>query len=380
MPEKRDYYEVLGVRRETSPEDIRRAYRRMALKYHPDNVRGDKAEAEKKFKELAEAYEVLSDPVKRQQYNQFGHEGLRSAGIHDYSNMGFGDIFSMFQDIFGGLGGGFSGQISGERGLDLETEVEITLEQVAAGVDQTIEFDRIDLCDTCAGKGSKPGTAPQKCPTCAGYGQVQQQVQGFFGVSVRIIQCPQCRGRGNVVRDACPDCRGTGRRRKRRVLTIHLPPGIQDGQIVRARGEGEPNVAGTGRGDLHCYVHVKPHPLLGRRGDDLLCQAPISFTTAALGGKVQVPTLTGPEDLPIPAGTQSGDVFSLKRRGLPSTSRGRHGDLYIQVFVEVPRKLTDRQRELLAQYAKEESFEADTAAPQQKGFLAKMMEYFAKKK
>jgi len=373
MSEKRDYYEVLGLAREASPEDIKRAYRRGALKHHPDNVKGDKAEAEKKFKELAEAYEVLSDPMKRQQYDRFGHEGLRGAGVHDFSNMGFGDIFSMFEDIFGGLGGGFGGR-GGDRGLDLETEVEISIEQVATGVDHTVEFERMDLCEVCGGHGSKPGTVPQKCATCGGYGQVQQ-TSGFFS---RILTCPKCRGKGHIVTNPCPDCKGTGRGKKHRVLTIHLPPGIQDGQEVRVRGEGEPNTGGSSRGDLHCYVRVKQHPLLGRRGDDLYCQVPISFAKASLGGKVQIPTLTGAEEMAVPPGTQSGEVFSLKRRGLPSLNRHRVGDLYVQIQVEVPRKLTDRQRQLLAEYAQTEAANVDSQ-PQQRNFFDKVKDYFAKK-
>lgn len=377
MPDRRDYYEVLGVARDASAEEIKRAYRRGALKHHPDNVKGDKDAAEKKFKELSEAYEVLSDGVKRQRYDRFGHEGLRGSGVHDFTNMGFGDIFSMFEDIFGGAAGG--GGHGSDRGLDLETEVEITLEQVATGVDQTLEFERMDLCDTCGGNGSKPGTIPQKCTACGGYGQVQQQMQSFFGVSVRVISCPQCKGKGVRVTDACPDCRGSGRRKKHRILTVHLPPGIQDGQVVRARGEGEPNAGGTSRGDLHCYVRVRQHPLLGRRGDDLYCQVPISFSQAALGAKVQVPTLTGPEEFDVPAGTQSGEVFSIKRRGLPSAGRGRLGDFYIQITVEVPKKLTEKQRELLAEYARAEAGTMANSGPQQKGFLDKVKDYFAKK-
>ncbi len=380
MSHKRDYYEILGVAREATADDVKRAYRKLALKHHPDNVRGDKAEAEKKFKEATEAYEVLSDNVKRQRYNQFGHEGLRGSGVHDYSNMGFGDIFSMFEDIFGGIGGGGGGGARQDRGMDLETEVELTLEQVALGADVPLEFERIDLCDTCSGSGARAGTSPQKCPTCGGYGQVQQQMQGFFGLGVRIVSCPKCRGKGNLVSDPCTDCGGSGRRRKHRVLTVHIPAGIQDGQVVRARGEGEPNSNGTSRGDLHCYVRVKEHPLLTRRGDDLVCQVPIAFTQAALGGRVQVPTLKGAEEVDIPPGTQTNTVFTLKHKGLPSAGRGRHGDLYIQVVVEVPKKLSDKQREMLVAYAKTEDANMDWNGPQRKGFLDKVKEYFANKR
>ena len=376
MPQKRDYYEVLGLERNAAPEQIKRAYRRGALKYHPDNYKGDKAEAEKHFKELAEAYEVLSDPAKRQQYDRFGHEGLRGAGVHDFSSMGFGDIFSMFQDIFGGAGAGF-GEQQTQRGFDLETQVVLTLEQVASGVDQTLEFERMDFCDTCAGSGSKPGTTPKRCSTCGGYGQVQQQMQGLFGMSVRVMACPTCRGKGNIVTDPCGDCRGSGRRRKHRVLSVHIPPGVHEGQVVRVRGEGEPAQAGTGRGDLHCYIRVREHPLLVRQGDDLACQVPIAFSQAALGGRIEVPTLAGMEELDLPAGTQNGDVLTMKRRGLPNQRSGKPGDQLVQVYIEVPRKLNARQRELMEEYARIEQSEV---TGQRKNFIDKLKDYFAPSK
>jgi len=373
MPEKRDYYEVLGVPRDAGGDEIKRAYRKLALKYHPDNYKGDKAEAETKFKELAEAYEVLSDSVKRQRYDRFGHAGLKGAGVHDFSSMGFGDIFSMFGDIFGGMG--FTDARRGpQRGLDLETQIDLTLEQVATGVDQTLEFERMDLCDTCGGSGAKRGTEPKRCDKCGGYGQMQQQVQGFFGMSVRVVPCPQCRGKGTIVTDPCGDCRGSGRAKKKRVLTVHIPPGIRDGQVVRARGEGEPSDDGTSRGDLHCYVRVQPHAMLARRGDDLVCQVPISFAQAALGAKVDVPTLAGAEEVEVPPGTQYGDVITLKKRGLPSARTGRMGDQHVQVLLEVPRKLTKAQRRLLEEYAETEDA---SVLPERKGFLDRLKECFS---
>jgi len=374
MAEKRDYYEVLGVDRSAGPDEVKRAYRKGALKHHPDNTKGDKAEAEAKFKELAEAYEVLSDPEKRQRYDRFGHEGLRGAGMHDFSSMGFGDIFSMFEDIFGGLGGHGSAHPRADRGYDLETQVELTLEQVATGVDETLEFERVDYCDTCAGSGSKAGTTPQRCGTCGGYGKVQQQMPGFFGVSIRVTACPRCKGKGSIVTDPCGDCGGSGRRRKKRVLTVHIPPGVRDGQVIRVRGEGEPGQAAGGRGDLHCYVRIRPHPLLARRGEDLYCQVPVLFTQAALGGRVQVPTLAGLEEIEVPPGTQTGDVLTMKRRGLPDPRTSRQGNQYVQIFVEVPRRLSKRQRELLEEYARTEGAEV---SEERKGFLEKVKEYFS---
>jgi len=283
----------------------------------------------------------------------------------------------MFQDIFGDIGFPGARRAARDRGLDLETEVELTLEQVATGVDQTLEFERMDPCDTCAGSGAKPGSSPRRCSTCGGYGQVQQQVQGFFGVSVRILTCPDCRGKGSIVTQPCPDCHGTGRARKKRILTVHIPPGTREGQVVRARGEGEPGESGTARGDLHVYVHVRPHPLLTRRGDDLLCQVPIAFSLAALGGKLQVPTLAGTEEIDIPPGTQNGNILTLKKRGLPSQRTGRLGDEHVQVFIEVPRKLTKKQRELLKDLKKTEEA---AVTPERKSFLAKLKQYFENRK
>lgn len=375
VPTKRDYYEVLGVEKTASGDEVKRAYRRLALKFHPDNCKGDKADAEAKFKEVSEAYEVLSDPEKRQRYDRFGHEGLRGAGVHDFSNMGFGDIFSMFEDILGGFGQGspFGRRGGPRRGYDLETEVEVTLEEVAAGAEKTLEFERDDYCDHCAGSGAKPGTQPKRCPTCAGRGQVQQAMQSLFGTSVRIVPCPHCQGRGTRIEDPCPRCHGTGRQRKHRVLTVRVPPGIHDGQAVRLRGEGEPGDAAAPRGDLHCYVRVRPHPLLARNGNDLICEVPISFAQAALGGQVQVPTLAGLEPVDVPAGTQFGDVFTLRRRGLPDVRTGRPGDQLVRMVFEVPRKLTKRQEELLREFAQTEEKDVQ---PAKKSFLEKLAACF----
>jgi molecular chaperone DnaJ len=374
MAQKRDYYEVLGVGRNAAPEDIKRAYRKGALKCHPDNYRGDKTEAEAKFKELSEAYEVLADPVKRQRYDRYGHAGLRGAGLHDFSQMGFGDIFSMFEDIFGRADFGMGGRRGrAERGLDLETEVELTLEQVATGVNHTLEFERMDLCGTCSGSGARPGSSPQTCPACRGYGQ-QRHALGPF---LRVVPCARCGGKGTVVTDPCPDCEGTGRARTQRVLTVRIPPGVGEGQVVRVPGEGEPNRAGTARGDLHLYVRVKPHPLLTRRGSNLLCQVPVAFTQAALGATVRVPVLGGTEEVQVPAGTQNADIIRLKQRGLPSPRNGRKGDQFVQVFIEVPKRLTRDQRHLLEEYAKTEQ---EHLTSERRSFLAKLKQYFSSDK
>ncbi len=370
MPEKRDYYEVLNVARTAGAEEIRRAYRRLALKYHPDNYKGDKAEAEGRFKELAEAYEVLSDPQKRQLYDRYGHAGLRGAGVHDFTNMGFGDILSMFQDIFGlgGLGG-YAGRRA-ERGYDLETEIELSLEEVATGVERTLEFERQDFCKTCSGSGAKPGTSPGRCPTCRGYGQVETSGGGFF----RILRtCPACRGKGKVVSQPCPDCGGTGRVRAKRVLSVPVPAGVQDGQVIRCQGEGEPGENSAVRGDLRCYVRVRPHPFLLRNGNDLICQVPITYTQAALGARIEVPTLAGKEEITVPAGTQHGDTVRMKGRGLPSYRTGRKADQIVQVLIEVPRKLSRKQEQLLRELAESEDI---NVLPAKKGFFEKLKEHF----
>jgi len=371
---KRDYYEVLGVDKTAGADDVKRAYRRLAIKYHPDNAKGDKAASEARFKELAEAYEVLSDPAKRQRYDQFGHDGLRGAGVHDFSSMGTGDIFSMFEEIFGGGFGGFGGgsRRAAERGYDLETTVVMTLEEVATGADKSLEFERNDFCDACSGSGAKPGTAPKPCASCGGQGRVQQAMQGFFGTSVRIVECPKCQGRGTLIETPCPECAGSGRRRKNRILSVHIPAGVHEGQAVRLRGEGEPGRAGS-RGDLHCYVRIREHPLLARKGNDVICQVPITFSQAALGGQVQVPTLDGPDTIEIPAGSQHGDVFTLRKRGLPDIRSRRPGDQLVQIVIEVPRKLTKKQSELLRQYAETEDAEVQ---PAKKSFLDKLADYF----
>jgi molecular chaperone DnaJ len=373
MPTKRDYYEILSLERAAGADDIRRAYRRLALKFHPDNVKGDaaaKKQSEDKFKEMAEAYEVLRDPDTRQRYDQFGHEGLRGAGVHDFSGMGFGDIFSMFEDILGGMGGAGGGHgRSRRRGYDLETEVELTLQDVVAGVDRTLEFERLETCGTCNGSGAKPGTMPKRCGTCGGYGQVEAG-GGFFRM---VRTCPACGGAGQVVSEPCPACHGAGRQKKSRKLTVHVPAGVEEGQAVRVRGEGEAGEPGAGRGDLLCYVRVKEHAFLARHGRDLLCQVPISFSQAALGASVEVPTLAGKEQVMVPPGTQHGEPVRLRGRGLPDIRDSRRGDQIVQFLIEVPKRLTRRQQELLRELAASEDVDV---TPARKGFFDKLKKHF----
>lgn len=411
---KRDYYETLSLTRTASEEEIKKAYRRLAMKYHPDRNGGD-AEAEQKFRECAEAYEVLSDARKRQRYDQFGHEGVRGQA-HDFSHVDVTDIFSMFEDIFGfggagGIGGGGGrgrrGSAGGARrvaaGMDLETQIELTLAEVGSGVEKTLEFQRQEICQTCAGQGVKAGAKPKNCPTCGGQGRVAQQ--GFGGMFRMVTTCPHCRGRGQLVepKDVCGTCSGSGRTKKTRVVQVKVPAGVHEGQAVRLPGEGEPGEPGAAAGDLLCYITVKAHSVFSRHNNDLVCQVPISFTQAALGATIEVPTLRVEEgddgaaaesmngrakrrndkspapaaELVIPAGTQHGEVFKLKGKGLPDVRAYRRGDLIVQTLVEIPKKLTERQRQLLEQFAHTEEESGGKqgsldAMPQRRGFLEKL--------
>ena len=316
---KRDYYEVLGVGKNAGADDIKRAYRRLAIKYHPDKNPGSK-DAEAKFKECAEAYEVLSDPDKRSRYDQFGHAGLQGAGVHDFSRMNVEDIFGALNldDLFGDLFGFSrqsrrSGRTGPRRGYDLETVVQLTLNEVAVGTEKSIEFTRQDVCEDCSGGGSARGSNPSKCSTCGGSGQVAQSgLGGFFQM---VSTCPACRGSGTVITNPCKKCRGSGRVPKKRLVTVKIPAGVHEGQGVRVGGEGEPGFNSGPRGDLYCYVKIKEHPFLERQGTNLIAVVPVSFTQAALGGVIEVPSLNGTKELKIPAGTQSGDVFRIKESG-----------------------------------------------------------------
>ncbi len=367
---KRDYYEVLGVERSAGPDDIKRAYRQAALKYHPDRNRENGAE--EKFKEASEAYEVLSDAEKRQRYDRYGHRGLTGVGMHDFQGMGVEDIFSIFGDLFGDSFGGRSRRA--DRGIDIHAEIEIDLRQVATGADETLRFERADYCERCAGQGGEPGSQRKACRTCGGYGQVErQQSMGFF-VTRTVVECPTCHGRGSTVEKPCKACNGSGRATKERVLQVKIPKGIHDGQSIRIRGEGEPGPSGTARGDLRCTIRVREHEFFTREGDHLVCRLPISFTQAALGGQIEVPTLTGKSPLKIPAGTQHGAVFQIGGKGLPNLQTGRNGDEVVQVLVEIPRKLSKGQEDLLRQFAASED---KNVMPETKGFFERVKKYLS---
>ncbi len=360
MPTTRDYYDILNVERNASGDDIKRAYRRLAMKYHPDR-NPDDTEAESRFKECAEAYEVLADQERRAIYDRHGHQGLRGHPGHDFGSMNAQDIFTMFNDIFvGGLGGRSRQRHGGvPRGYDLETEVEITLDDVLAGVTCDVDFHRLGVCSTCEGNGAKPGTKPEACTTCGGVGQVEQL--GFGGMFRMRTTCPHCRGSGRIVIDKCLDCKGRGRVSVPRKLAVKIPAGVHDGQAIRVAGEGEPpppeaNARGEGiTGDLHVVIRVKDHERFEREGDHLLVAVAMAFSQAALGGELEVPTLDGPATLTIPPGTQHGAIFRVHDHGLPNLRTGRRGDVVVVSQIVVPRKLNDEQKRLLREYANTEN-------------------------
>ena len=352
---KRDYYEILGVQKNVSEDDLKKAFRRLAMKYHPDR-NPDNAEAEAKFKEAKEAYEILSDSQKRAAYDQFGHAGVDASaggGRPGNGQGGFGDIFEdIFGDIFGGgggrggRGGGGGGGNRAYRGSDLQYNLELTLEEAVFVTTTDIRVPSLQSCETCNGSGAKPGTHPQTCPTCHGNGQVRMQ-QGFFAIQQT---CPHCHGSGKIIADPCPDCHGQGRKEKQKTLSVRIPAGVDNGDRVRLAGEGEGGVNGGPAGDLYVQVFVKAHPLFQRDGDTLHCEMPIRFTTAALGGELEVPTLEGKINLKIPAETQTGKQFRLRGKGVAPVRGGGVGDLMCRVVVETPVKLSRRQRELIEEF------------------------------
>ena len=371
MAAKRDYYEVLGVERSATEKQISEAYRKLALKYHPDRNPGDE-EAVKRFKEAAEAFEVLNHAEKRARYDRYGHAGLEGAGgAPEFRDVN--DIFAAFSDIFGDnlFGGMFGGRGRGRarRGASVRCDVVLDLREAAEGVSKNVEFERHEACETCRGSGAKPGTKPEKCRYCGGRGQVVQSA-GVFSIQTT---CPSCRGEGSIVRDPCPECRGSAYVLRRVKREVKIPPGVDTNTRLRLSGEGEPSPEGGPRGDCYCFITVREHPLFQRNGRDLVCQVPISYPQAALGAKVDVPTLDGREEFEIPAGTQSGDVFRLRGRGMPDMQSRHHGDLLMQVYVEVPKRLTPEHERALRELAEIENAHV---SPERTSFFGKLKEYF----
>ncbi|MDR3077367.1 MAG: molecular chaperone DnaJ [Planctomycetota bacterium] len=382
MATKRDCYAVLGVEKSASQDDIKKAYRKLAMKYHPDRNPGDKS-AEEKFKEAAEAYEVLHDPEKRRRYDMYGHEGLGGAdGAGGPNFSSFEDIDSHIADIFGGagggggsvfesfFGGGFGGGQGARAGASLKCKVNLTFEESAAGVAKTIELRRNEICSRCRGVGAAPGTKPRACPACGGRGQVYRS-QGFFSVAQT---CSSCHGKGITIDKPCPACGGNGREPKVARVKVSIPAGIEDGTRIRIADEGEPSDSGGPRGDLICYVYVDEHDFFTRQGDDVVCQIPITFSQAALGTELEVPTLKNKARVTIPAGTQSGQVFRLRSLGFKRLRESGEGDQIVQVIVETPKKMTPRQEELFRELA---ALDETYVSPQRKGFMDRWKDLFS---
>jgi len=368
-----DYYRILGVDRNASQEDVKKAYRKMALKYHPDRNPGDKS-AEQSFKRAAEAYEILGDPDKRKRYDTYGREGIKGFETHFTS---FDDIFEHFSDVFGGgsifeefFGGRTRTRTAARRGASLRVDIEVDLREVSTGVEKTIGLNRRESCEHCSGTGIKPGTSPKTCSSCGGRGEVQR-TQGFF---VLRTTCGKCGGQGKIVEHPCQMCRGSGRVAKRHHIKVQVPAGVEDGMRLRVADQGEAGENGAPSGDLYCDVHVKPHPIFQRQGSDVVCELPVSFAQVALGCEIDVPTLKGTiTKVKIPKGAQYGDTIPVKGEGLPSMQGWGKGSLLVRVVVETPVRLTEKQEELLREFA---SMENSNLSPKRKSFLQKVKEYF----
>lgn len=368
MATKRDYYEVLSVTKTASGDEIKRSYRKLAMQYHPDRNPGD-AEAETKFKEAAEAYDVLSDPSKKERYDRYGHAGLNDMGGGGAGFSNLNDIFDLFGDILGGFGmGGGRGQQRRAQGQDLQIDVELDLVEAFKGTNKTIEFNRAEVCGECNGSRMKKGSRPAKCNRCGGKGAVVTR-QGFFQIQVA---CPSCGGRGEIITDPCSKCDGQGQVLAKRKIDVTIPQGVDSGSRIRLAGEGEVTEINGPRGDLYCRIRVKAHNVFQRDGTDLLCEIPVTFSQAALGGELEVPTLTGAASITLPRGTNHGDIFRLRHKGMPDVRGRGHGDLLIRTLIDIPKKLTKRQEELLRELAE---IDKKHVSPERKGFFDRVKEW-----
>lgn len=386
MADKRDFYEVLGLNKGASDDEIKKAYRKLAKKYHPDLNPGNK-DAESKFKEVNEAYEVLSDSSKKANYDRFGHAGVdpsQGAGGYSYSggnpfgqDIDLGDIFNSFFGGFGGFGSGSRGERSANssprRGSDAEAIVNISFEEAAKGCTKKVTYQRIDKCKNCNGTGARNGSSPKTCPECSGLGQVTVSQRTPFGVMQTTRACDRCKGSGKVIDDPCPSCRGQGRVRTANTVEVNIPAGIDNDQILNVREHGNAGINGGGYGDLHVYINVSPHPIFKRKGDDIICEMPITFTQAALGADIIVPTLDGKVEYHVHEGTQPGDVFRLKGKGIPHIHGRGKGDEFVKVSIEIPRSLSAQQKEVLREF---DQIPHDQNYQKRKSFFDKIKELF----
>ena len=383
MSEKRDYYEVLGVPKGASDDEIKKAYKKLARKYHPDLNRNDPKTAEEKFKEVNEAYDVLKDPQKKAAYDQFGHDafdprrggsaggGTPFGGAGGFGGFDMDDIFDMF-----GMGGGSrrARRQGPERGADLRYDLEISFEEAAFGKEIELSIPREENCPTCGGSGAAKGSTPETCSVCHGMGQEQVMQRTMFGSMMTSRTCSHCHGTGKIIKDPCKDCRGTGRKSVTKKIKVNIPRGVDDGQRVRVTGGGEAGVRGGANGDLYVYIFIRPHKLFQRRGNDVIIEIPITFVQASLGDTVQVPTLDGAVDLKIPAGIQTGTVLRVKGKGIPNLRGSGRGDEHVRVKVTTPQKLSTKQKELLKEFAE---LSGDAVNPEQKSFTEKFKDLFA---
>ncbi|HSM56375.1 MAG TPA: molecular chaperone DnaJ [Candidatus Sulfomarinibacteraceae bacterium] len=371
MARKADYYDILGVARTASKEEIKKAYRRLARRYHPDVSEEDNAD--EKFKEISEAYEVLSDDKKRAAYDRFGHAGVRGSGAAGFEDFGFGGVADIFEEFFGGFSAGSRRRKRGpRRGADLRYDMAVTFEEAVFGTDKEIEIRRPEVCPTCNGSGAEPGTQPERCTQCNGTGEVRRVQQSILGQFVNVSMCPNCRGQGEVITSPCRTCNGRKQVQQQRKLKVHVPAGIRSEQQIRLTGEGAPGSDGGPPGNLYVVVRVEDHALFQRRGDDILINLEINVAQAALGDEITVPTVDGDATLSIPAGTQSGTVFRLRDRGVPHLNGGGRGDQLVMTQVVVPTNLSSRQRELFEEMA--DSLGKAVVPQREKGFLNDLKE------
>ena len=378
MASTRDYYEVLGVTKDASASEIKKSYRKLAMKFHPDQNPDDPG-AEEKFKELGEAYEILGDDEKRAAYDRYGHAAFKGGGAGGFGGGGFHDPMDIFSQVFGGafgdfFGGGRGGARDGrKRGSDLRYNLEITLEESAGGVSKALELEKFVSCETCGASGSKGSGGAETCKTCHGHGVVEQRMEGFGGIFRKQVACPACEGSGQEISDPCSDCRGQGRIEKMDRIQIEIPAGVDHGTRLRSSGNGDAGVRGGPSGDLQIVLHLKRHDIFERRGEDLFCEVPVSFGTATLGGELDVPTLEGAASIKVPAGTQGGTIFRLRNRGIRDINSSRKGDLNVEVRVEVPTRLSGDQKEKLEAFT--ESI-GEENSPMHESFLEKAKRFF----